>query len=157
MKQLLFLIMIIPCFVNAQSRYNTIPESQPYISTHVSPDFDAIQRAGQYKQQQDALEEQKYEMMVVQCKQQMTSYYSSLTTYKQVNSGWHKVYVLSVDNSLCETRYVYVENNKITTYMNGESKELSIANTFPIVNAKTMIELIIPEEANSLNTVYFFQ
>lgn len=140
----------------AIAQYDTYTP-QKHVSTYVPMNFDAIQQSGATMQARHDRKEMENELKVSQCKQQIVSYYNSLTSYKTIADGFHKAYVLSTDNTLCETRQVYCENNRITQYLLPNGIQRSIANTFPIVNAKTMVELIIPDHPNSLLTVYFLE
>lgn len=89
-------------------------------------------------------------------KLQIKEYYNSLKPYlKSTSDGWHDA--LAMDNSnLCESRKVYVTNNTITTYLNGDGDSLNF-NFGKIIDGKTMIQTINKNGGKNMLDIYFIE
>lgn len=89
-------------------------------------------------------------------KAQIIEYYNSLKPYlENINDGWHNV--MAMDNKdFCETRKVYVTNNSIETYINGEGNSIKF-NYGKIIDGKSMIELIFDNGEKDMVDIYFIE
>jgi hypothetical protein len=89
-------------------------------------------------------------------KAQVKEYYNSLKPYlKNIDDGWHNVMAMDNDN-FCDTRKVYVSNNSIITYLNGEGNSIKF-NYGKIVDGKSMIELIFDDGVKQMLEIYFIE
>lgn len=89
-------------------------------------------------------------------KAQIKEYYHSLKPYlKNINDGWHNVIAMD-NNDFCETRKVYVTNNSIETYLNGEGNSIKF-NYGKIIDGKSMIELIFENGVKNMVDIYFIE
>ena len=81
---------------------------------------------------------------------QLVDLYNSQSEYKSISSDWHTVTATN-GYDFMENRKVYVMNNQVTGYINGEGKTLRITKGGNIINEKTTI----CTETNLIFELYF--
>lgn len=131
---------------------------QPYVSSYVSPNYNALlnileARKAQYEQNEQLKKEKAMAMM-----SQVKAYYNSLATFPEtIPDGWHKV--ISTNNyDFCEERKVYVSNNKVTKYVIDDWYEKTVSYPTAINRAKSMAQLKETDGTNGdLVELYFLE
>ena len=120
-----------------------IPETPP-----PSLNYDAIFRAEENAKRASISAAQD-------CRNQFKEYYKSITNYKPVIDGSHKVYAF--DNEvLCDVRTVYTQEGKIVKYFNGNGEAIPVVMSGIIQNAKTLISIQFDNNSSALIEIYFF-
>lgn len=114
----------------------------------------ANMRAAQAQEQRnDLLASDIKKKEIEACIMQTKELYAKLAPYPiSFTNGWHVITV--VDNTICTSRKVLVENNKIVRWLNSEGKDISVAASSQIKDGIAMVSLQMAS-GNKLSTCYF--
>jgi len=155
MKTIIQILFLIFCSYTVQSqisRYDNGADFNP-IDTYVPLPVDDINRAYQIRRQQ-LKEQEEYELRNTEKKiRNIYRMYQNFNSYpNRISDGWHIV-VVTNGSDFCEERKVYVQNNRVISYIIDNWINRDIEMTSNIENGKSILRL--KESDNDYLELYF--